>query len=454
MISLETQTAPDTCANLERWLSWLEYLHPNEIELGLERVRTVATQARLFESLPNIIIVAGTNGKGSVVSLLSSIYQQAGYRVGAYTSPHLIHFNERIKINSMPSSDEDIVTALASIESVRHDVSLTYFEYTTLAAMQVFKSDGVDVAILEVGLGGRLDAVNIWDSCCAIITSVDLDHEGWLGDTREQIATEKVAVARPDTPLIVAETNPPATIPEYARSEQVLYWQVNRDYHYTSVEQGLQLDLRGFRRLVPFPALSGEHQLGNAAAAVAAVESVQTLMPVSAESLAAGIRSAALAGRFEQRRFQNVDLVLDVAHNPAAAKALAASLDQLMPERQIHAVFAVMADKNLDGILSALGTRISSWHLGRLNVARALQPESLAESITRFYGQSDVTQYPDITQALDGALKQASSKLTASEVKASKVIKRHADATTEVKQPMVLVFGSFFTVSEVVELWD
>jgi len=427
------QSSPPDSAPLKQWLSWLEYLHPTEIELGLDRVRAVAERANLFDDLPTIIIVAGTNGKGSVVAMLSSIYAHAGYRTGAYTSPHLQRFNERIRLDGVSADDELIVQALSTIESCRADVSLTYFEYTTLAAMVVFKSLGVDVAVLEVGLGGRLDAVNIWDASCAVITSVDMDHVDWLGDTREKIGSEKVAVGRSGRPLIVAEPEVTQSIRDAAKTHQMLYWQVNRDYHYSESDKDICVELPDKRLQVPFPSLTGKHQIGNAAAAVVAVESLQQTLPVERSALVQGLQSANVSGRCEQRLYRGIEVVLDVAHNPAAVSALIDTLPAVVSDQEVHAVFAIMADKDLDGVLDIIGDRISHWHLGQLDMPRALETSALAGQIRSRHPDSIISEYSDLASAFFGASDEISE--------------------TAGKQ-VILVFGSFFTVSEVLELWD
>jgi len=429
--------APGNGATLAQWLAWLEFLHPVGIELGLERVSAVAQRAGLLSGLPPLVTVAGTNGKGSVVVTLAAIYTAAGYCCGAYTSPHLVHFGERIRIAGSPVDDADIVAALALIESHRGDVSLTFFEATTLAAMQVFMQSGVDVVILEVGLGGRLDAVNIWNTDCAVVTSIAVDHESWLGSDRNTIAAEKVAIARRGCPLIVAETHPPAAISDYARKSGAILWQVGDAYHIerdTAPGRWL-LTTPVARHHLPHPALPGDHQIDNSAAAIAAVDALQLALPVAQGVVASALTQIQLPGRLQWIEEDGVEILLDVAHNPAAAvvlaAALVAALGSITRSRacRVHAVLAVMADKNAAGIIAAVAACISSWHCGQLAIDRALPASELAGQLAAA-GQQNVTTYASVTSALDGALECAR-------------------VNSHCCDDLVLVFGSFYTVSAV-----
>lgn len=426
-------TTPDRQTSLDQWQKWLEYLHPLEMELGLERVRSVAEKAGLLDELPPIVTVAGTNGKGSVVSMLSSVYTEAGYRTATYTSPHLLRFNERICIDQVEAHDQTIVDALVIIEEHRNGVPLTYFEFTTLAAMQIFVASKVDVVVLEVGLGGRLDAVNIWDASCTILTSIAVDHESWLGSSRADIAAEKVAVARSGTPLICAEPDPPRVIETFVRDNDVSNWQVNRDYRYRLVDNQLHVNTSTVSFELPRPGLAGYHQAGNAAAVVVAVNAIKKILPVDSDALGNGLQKASVAGRFEKREFCGVELILDVAHNPAAARALSRSLSDLAPDKVVHAVFAMMGDKDIKGVVEEVGPDVATWHLGNLDLERAMSAELLQEELSGLVPDKEITMYESVTKAFHGAVKLALSGQ---------------------KQQLVLVFGSFYTVTEVMEILD
>lgn len=428
---------PDSTDSLEDWLAWLEHLHPVEIELGLERVSAVARRAGLFERLPPVVTVAGTNGKGSVVAIVSAIYTTAGYKTGSYTSPHLVRFNERIRINGDCVGDQDIVNALAFIDDLRNPESLTYFESTTLAAMKIFLQSEVDVVVLEVGLGGRLDAVNIWDTQCAVVTSIAIDHESWLGSDRNAIAAEKVAIGRKGKPLIVAEPDPPATLLETARTIQVQHWQVGTDYHYDTAvsENGWQVvtPLRDHR--LPELTLSGEHQRGNCAAAIAAIDALDPILPVSPAVISQTVTNVTVEGRLERYTSGGVEILLDVAHNPAAALVLAAELESLRASSvncQIHAVFAVMADKDVAEIIASVAPCVDSWHCGQLAVGRALSAAALKVQLNAA-GEKDVSTYDSVLDALQGARER---------------VLQQPESENQARQ-LVLVFGSFFTVSEI-----
>lgn len=436
---------PDADDSLDEWLAWLEHLHPVEIELGLDRVAAVARRAGLSERLPPIVTVAGTNGKGSVVAMVSAIYSAAGYKTGAYTSPHLVRFNERICIDGQCVSDRDIVSALAFIDGHRKPESLTYFESTTLAAMRVFLHAAVDVVVLEVGLGGRLDAVNIWDTHCAVITSIAIDHESWLGNDRNTIASEKAAIARKDKPLIVADTDPPPTLLETAQALQAQHWQVGTDYHYSAVntEGHWQVVTPVREHDLPRPSLSGSHQFGNCAAAIAAIDAMDAQLPVAPDIISQTVTKVSVVGRLERYTADGVEILLDVAHNPAAARVLAVELESIRsasPGARIHAVFAVMADKDVDQIIAAVAPNVDSWHCGQLSVGRALPADTLVLKL-RSEGERDVSAYGSVSDAVQGA---------SDRVIRERVISR--PAVVGQTADLVLVFGSFFTVSEVLSL--
>ena len=473
---------PDASASLSDWLAWLEKLHPVDIEMGLDRVSKVAKQARLTEQTPTIITVGGTNGKGSVVAMLTACYLAAGFSVGAYTSPHLVRFNERMKINGEEVEDGVITTALHSIETTRGDISLTYFEYTTLAAMQIFKSRGVDIALMEVGLGGRLDAVNLWDTDCAIITSIALDHESYLGSTRDAVATEKVAIAREGKPLVIAEPDQPEALRTLSESSGAVLFRVNEEYHVEQADQTsghfIVTSAAGAQRY-PAPSLAGAHQRGNAAAAIMAATALSHRHAVSADHLAQGLQQASVAGRFQRQRYRDVDVFMDVAHNPAAAEALAGALASIQlndqvndqvnhwaddwasdqanaePEnaanttaignngtaRPVYAVVAMMADKDISGIIDILSPSVDRWFCGTLTMPRAMKAADLAQYI-RDRGQ----QTQPATRGVAGDIGVHDSVWLAFEAAV-------AAASISEEDALVLVFGSFFTVGEVMSQW-
>jgi len=312
-------TMPTTNDSLEDWLAWLEHVHPTEIDMGLERVSLVADRLKLRPAPMPVILVGGTNGKGSTVAMLASIFNQAGYRVGAYTSPHINVFNERMCINETMLDDSAIVRALHHVETTRMPETLTYFEYTTLAAMVAFEEAKCDVVIMEVGLGGRLDATNLWD----------------------------LAIGRPGKPLIVGEPNPPENLAKLANAAGMQIINIDEKL---GTENALLNDL----------SLRGAHQRRNAACAIEAVAALNAQLPVNQEALMQGLANAQLAGRFEEVIIDGVRVVLDVAHNPAAAATVQEALAESYPGCEVHAVFSALNDKDIVGIVSALAPAVSN----------------------------------------------------------------------------------------------
>lgn len=406
---------PTVNDTLPRWLAWLEQLHPTEIELGLERVGRVADRLKLRPAPMPLILVGGTNGKGSTVTLLSNIYRAAGYKVGAYTSPHIELFNERMCINGDMLDDQTIVDALHTVESAREPETLTYFEYTTLAAMVAFVRNGCTVAVMEVGLGGRLDATNLWDCDCAILTSIALDHQAYLGNSRESVAREKVAIGRSGKPMIVGEPDPPDNLANMALSA------------------GMQLQFIDNEHL-PNSALSGQHQQRNAACAVAAVAALQPVLPVEQRAVDTGLSTVYLPGRFECITVEQQAVVLDVAHNPAAADALALALQARFPDHQVLAVFSALKDKDIVGIASALAPVVSSWYCAELCADRAMLLSDLVESVSQSVSASEVPVHG-----------------FASVVKAWRAATDAAGALPADQKSVILVAGSFFTLTELRE---
>jgi len=373
-----------------------------------------------------IITVAGTNGKGSVCAYLEAMLTEAGYRVGRYTSPHLLRFNERIRLAGREAGDQAIVDALAAVESARGDTPLTYFEHTTLAAMWLFEGEGVDAAVLEVGLGGRLDAVNLFDADCAVVTPVDLDHMDYLGSDREAIGFEKAGILRPGRPAICIDPDPPASLLGHARAigarllrlGHELIVEVHQDDWLCRVQD------RVFPAL-PRPAMAGDYQYHNAAAAIAALDSLRTRLPVPMAAVRAGVAKAVMPGRF-QVVGQAPLRILDVGHNPHAARALAANLAAMPRGGRRLAVFAMLADKDAAGVIDSLAGQIDHWLVAGLDGPRARPAAGLAELLAG-RGLSH-SQYPDIRTAWRAACEEAKPTDT------------------------IACFGSFHTVAEVMAL--
>jgi dihydrofolate synthase / folylpolyglutamate synthase len=366
------QTLPTTLAG---WLAALETMHPKTIDMGLERVAQVKQRLGIHFDCP-VIIVGGTNGKGSTCAMLESILLQAGYRVGLYTSPHLIDFNERARINGEAVGDEALIENFAAVEAQRAGVSLTYFEFTTLAILRLFAAAGLDAVILEVGLGGRLDAVNVIDADVAIVTSVDIDHTEYLGDTREQIGFEKAGIFRAGRAAICSDPVPPQSLIDHAQAIGADLWLFGRDFNYSGDKQQWNYGGRMQRRnSLGYPSLRGANQLLNASAALAALEVLRNRLPVGAQEVRNGLVMVDLPGRFQVLPGRP-SVILDVAHNPHAAATLAQNLDNMGFHRYTYAVFGAMADKDIDGVIAQLKERVDHWCLTDLplpRVATALQ---------------------------------------------------------------------------------
>ncbi|MFO1422884.1 MAG: bifunctional tetrahydrofolate synthase/dihydrofolate synthase [Candidatus Competibacteraceae bacterium] len=392
---------------LNDWLCWQETLHPKAIELGLERVRTVLRRLRPNAPPFAVITVGGTNGKGSCVAFLDAILRAAGYRVGAYISPHLLRYNERIRVDGVEADDEALCQTFARIDAARGDVSLTYFEFGTLAALERFWEAGVEVAVLEVGLGGRLDAVNAVDADAALVTSIALDHTDWLGPDRDSIGHEKAGIYRPARPAVCADPDPPLRLLEHARAIGARLLRVGSDYDFSrvGVTWRWQSDEARFDDL-PSPALTGEHQLGNAAAALMTLTSLRDRLPVDAVAIRAGLARAWLPGRF-QIVPGPVEWILDVAHNPAAAAALADQLRNRACAGHTWAILGLLADKDADGVIEALAGVVDEWRPVALAGARGRPGADLAARL-RSAGLRTVAPHDDIVEACQVACAGAS----------------------------------------------
>ena len=374
-------SAPGINASLETWLAYLETLHKQPIDLGLDRIRQVAQ--RLGDEFPYIkITVGGTNGKGSTCAMLEAILLASGYKVGTYGSPHLVAYNERIRLNGADASDQQIIEQFQRIEQARGDITLSYFEFSTLAALLLFGQERVDVAVLEVGMGGRLDAVNMVDTDCAIITSIDIDHAEYLGDTREKIGFEKAGIFRAGKPAICADPVCPESIIQHAHSIGADLWLFGTDFNYSGDRQQWAYGGRSQRRAgLAYPSLRGANQLLNAAAALAALEALRLELVVPQQAVRIGFSQVSLPGRFQVLPGTPV-VILDVAHNPHAAGALAQNLDNMGQQFAVtHAVIGMMADKDVDGVLARLADRVDHWHCASLGVPRALSGPALAERV-------------------------------------------------------------------------
>lgn len=411
---------------LSEWLDRIEQMHPAEIELGLERV--AAVRDRMAFTVPGTIVsVAGTNGKGSVCAMIEAIALESGFRVATYTSPHFIDFNERARINGVPASDEDLVAAFEVVEAAQGDVSLTYFEFTTLAIVWLFSQQSPELTILEVGLGARLDAVNLFDADCAVVTCVDIDHTSYLGTTRDEIGWEKAHIYRPGKPAICADPMPPARLIEHAEKIDADLWLFGRDFNYSGDRQQWAYAGRSQRRnSLAYPALRGANQLLNASAALAVFEVLRLQLPVTQQAVRTGFATVTLPGRC-QMLAGRPQVVLDVAHNPHAAAHLAANLDNMGFFPFTYGVFGAMADKDIDRIIDAMGERIDHWLVVDLPTRRAIGAEELATRLrARGFGDEGdrtVTTFSDANSALAQAHERANE----------------ADR--------IVVFGSFHTVA-------
>lgn len=389
---------------LSDWLAHIEALHPRGaagIELGLSRVRQVKEALRQTQTCP-LFLVGGTNGKGSTCAFLERILRCAGYRVGLYTSPHLLRYNERIRIAGRPIEDQALCRAFARVEAARREtgVMLTYFEFGTLAAWEAFSAASLDAILLEVGLGGRLDATNIYDADCSIITSIALDHTEYLGPTRAAIAREKAAIARQGRPLICGDPEPPPEIETTCRAIGADFWALGKAFAYTLGDgQWRYEDRQGCRYAgLPIPALRGAYQLANASCALAALSALRERLPVTAQDVRRGLLETILPGRFQVLPGRP-QIILDVAHNPQAAAALAANLDAMAPASRTIAVFGVMVDKDLAGIFAALAPKITRWHFSTLPGPRGADASLLARHLPERASQATLHAGPEAALA-------------------------------------------------------
>ncbi len=415
--------------HLQDWLKWQQTLHSQKIELGLDRIAEVANALDILQPNYQVITVAGTNGKGSIVAILESIYHQAGYRVASYTSPHLLHYNERIRVEQKNIDDETLCKAFDLVDQARGEISLSYFEFGTLAAMQIFNDVQPDVAIYEVGLGGRLDAVNILNTDLAIVSSIGIDHVQWLGTTRESIGLEKAGIFRSHRPAICGEEEPPESLVKYAQELDSKLYLINKDYSYHRNENqtwSFNSSKLNWENL-PIPSLYGDTQVSNAATALMGLLSIDDKMPVTRQSVDRGLNNINLLGRF-QRISNSREIILDVAHNLDSAKVMVKNLQDLDPVAKTYAVFAVLADKDVDGIIDSVKGLIDKWFISQLDTERTLNCKKLQKILKQNCPDCNVQDYPSISEAYLAA-KQAAGNSS-----------------------RIVVFGSFLTVAEVLSI--
>lgn len=415
---------------LPEWLSWQENLHFTEVDPGLSRIGLVWNQLRKDKTvLPfTVITVAGTNGKGSSVAMLESILRAAGYRTGTYTSPHLLRYNERICINSIACDDNPICEAFERIDKVRQATSLTYFEFATLAAIDIFCQQKIDIAILEVGMGGRLDAVNLFDTDIALITPIGLDHVNWLGTTREQIAREKAGIIRANKPVVCSESEPAESLLAYAQSLSAPVYKAQDDYQFSvseidwqwsSIEQSWQ-DL-------PFPALAGSYQFNNAAAVLKVVDIlIKQGKVISKQAIARGLSEVKLAGRFQQISGP-VERIFDVTHNQQGAENLAKLLAENPCHGKTYAVLAMLKDKDVTAVVEVLKSSIDIWYLAGLSGSRGMTADEMTNKISHLIEPAKRVNSAEVINAYYLAMANAGNG------------------------DRVLIFGSFHTVEAVMK---
>ncbi len=414
--------------DLASWLAYIEQQHPQTIALGLERVERVRAAMGLVPAVP-VITVAGTNGKGSTCAMLEAMLSAAGYRVGLYTSPHLLRYNERVRIAGRGADDAALASAFARVEAARTGKSgvtrLTYFEFGTLAAVDLFLRSAVDVLVLEVGMGGRLDAVNVFDADCAIVTSVGLDHMDYLGATREAIGYEKAGIFRAGKPAVLSDPAAPASVLAHAQAIGARLLRIGQEFGCDGESgQWSFWGHAGRKSGLPYPALHGRIQLQNASAALAALETLRERLPVSMRDLRQGLAEVKLPGRFQLLPGRPA-LVLDVGHNPQAAAVLAQNLSDLGPCSGTSAVFGMLRDKDIAGVVKLLAQHVDRWFVCTLPPPRGAQASELARALLQA-GVDAVREFENPAQAYAAACSGAT------------------------ENDRIVVFGSFHTVADVI----
>lgn len=411
--------------SVAKWLSWQERLHPSAIDLGLDRVKAVYQSMGLAKPAPLIITVGGTNGKGSCVAMLSTILRFAGYRIGTYTSPHLFRYNERICVNGEQITDDELCTAFQRVDQSRYGTSLTYFEFGTLAAFYHFANQGLDAVVLEVGLGGRLDAVNILDADVSLITTIDIDHVEWLGDDRGEIAVEKAGILRPGRSWVCGDPQPPEVLVELASRIGARGFYLHQDYTFSrqDVTWSWSSDTSRLDEL-KLPALGGDFQLQNAATVLKALELVQAQLPVARSTIDHALGGLVLIGRFQHVPGEPRQ-IFDVAHNPHAAKAVRQALQNEAFTGKTYAVVAMLADKDITGVFKQMLPVIDEWYLGGVDMPRGASGQDLYRILQDIQRNVPSMVYDTPAQAHGAALRQA----------------RATDR--------IIIFGSFYSVAEV-----
>ncbi len=410
---------------LEQWLEWQARSHPQEIDLGLQRVMEVWQRLRPegFRSL--VVTVAGTNGKGSCVAMLESIYRQAGISVGSFTSPHLVRYNERIRVNGVPAPDQQLCRAFEAIEEAREHISLSYFEYATLAALLCFAEDRPELVILEVGLGGRLDAVNIIDADIALITTVDMDHTDWLGDDIESIGIEKAGIMRSHRPVVLGDPAMPGSVLERAGELHADIYQCGREFEFQSCDPHWRWQgPNGVAFELPWPGLTGDKQLFNASAVIMVCQLLQNRLPLQQQAfIAQGLQQVSLPGR-QQFVPNRPALLLDVAHNRQSLETLGDAMQQLHWEGRVHALFGMLKDKDAADAVELIGPWLASWHLVDLDGWRGRKAEKLGADLQQAGVTQPISCYHSFSDAYQGCCDQA--------------------------EPcdLILIFGSFLIVGE------
>ncbi|NOY63408.1 MAG: bifunctional tetrahydrofolate synthase/dihydrofolate synthase [Gammaproteobacteria bacterium] len=413
--------------SLNEWLAWQEQLHPSEVDLGLERLDEVFQRGWPPPSF-TVITVAGTNGKGSCVAMLESILRAAGYNTGAYTSPHLLRYNERVRLNGVAVDDAVLCRAFERVDQVRGDCSLTYFEFGTLAAIEIFFNANVDVAILEVGLGGRLDAVNILDADGALLSTVGIDHCDWLGSDRESIGYEKAAIFRSAAAAVIGDPDPPASVRQTAQQLGVELHCPNQHFSYTMEDdvhwrwQSASRQLSG----LSLPCLPGAFQRRNAAAVLMLLECLSQQLPLTEDQIRVGLMNASAVGRCQRSEVAGVCHYYDVAHNAQAAAVLAQELEGTPCAGVTHALFGMLKDKDASATIRAMSGVIDSWHTVGLDTPRSLSGDELA-AVVRRNGIERVQAYAGVKAAYQSLLSQCT------------------------KEDRIVAFGSFYTVAAMLE---
>ena len=426
---------------LQDWLDWQTELHSQSIDMGLDRIRPVFSRLLSNEQVSSeqisnslakkVILVAGTNGKGSTVAFLESLYVSGGYRVGTYTSPHLLKYNERVRIDGEPVSDAQLCEAFDHVENAREETTLTYFEFGTFAAFDVFQRDQLDIVILEVGLGGRLDVVNLVDADVAVISNIQLDHMDWLGDTREEIALEKLGVARRGKPLIIADDDLPENVLPYINENELSAFILGKDFGFSFTNESWDWwsDAGGSKRVqkhsLPLPSLRGAHQFKNASAALTVAGLINSELPLSMNHIRVGLSNASLPGRFQIERVNDKTVILDVAHNPHGIRAFLKNLKMMPALGENYLVFAMLKDKSLEEVIALLDDEVDHWLSAGIDSERALSESVLADLVSKNTKKAlSINQFSNVADACNNALKKM--------------------------QPNdhLLVVGSFFTVAD------